>query len=94
MAMVVKNVTVSFGLSTTHSRNGVETGKTIHSEPGIRAQLMLLSNSEYKTRGKPTHAHLNVEFDIDTPPNLAPDEMNDWIRDTLIEMLNDPKGKD
>lgn len=94
MAMLTKNVTVSFSLTTTHERNGVETGKTIHSEPGIRAQLMLVPNHEYRLRDKPTQARLSVEIDIDNPPNLAPDELNDWIRDTLIEMLGDAKVGD
>ncbi|KQO13267.1 hypothetical protein ASF09_03185 [Sphingomonas sp. Leaf242] len=90
MVMLVKSFTVSNSLTVTHTTNGRETGKTIHSEPGVRAELMLQSNDKWKVRANPSGAHVSLSIDIDQPPNLNPSEMRVWIRDQLIELLADP----
>jgi hypothetical protein len=91
--MIIKNFTISTGVSVTHKTNGVETDRIIYSEPGVRAELMLRSNDEWRTQNRPTVAQVSVQMEIDQPPDLPPSEFEDWLRDRLIEMLQDRKDE-
>jgi hypothetical protein len=89
MTMIIKNITISNGVAVTQLTNGVETGRRVYSETGMRAEIMLQSNDEWRTRSKPQNIHMSIEVEIDQVPDLKSAEMNDWLRDTLIEMLQD-----
>lgn len=89
MTMIIKNITISNGVAVTRLSNGVETGKTVYSETGMRAEIMLQSNDEYRSRTKPQNIHMNITVEIDQVPDLTSADMSDWLRDTLIEMLQD-----
>ena len=93
MTMIIKNITISNGVSVTQMRNGVETDRTVYSEPGMRAEIMLQSNDEWKTRSKPQYIHMSLTIDIDQVPDLKAAELNEWIRENLIEMLHDAESE-
>lgn len=92
MAMILKRLTVSTDVAITQRTGDQVTGRVVHSEPGVRAELLLMTNDGFKTPHRPTYAHVNVEFDVDQVPDLGDIEV--WIRDRLIEMLQPPKGDD
>jgi hypothetical protein len=89
MTMIIKNITISNGVVVTNTTNGVEAGRTVFSETGMRAEIMLQSNDEWLDRSKPQYIQMSLDVEIERVPDLKAAEMTDWLRDTLIEMLQD-----
>ncbi|WP_428968264.1 hypothetical protein ACQR50_10430 [Sphingomonas sp. Xoc002] len=89
MTMILKNFTISSRVAITQETNGAQTSETVYSNPGVSAEILLYPNHEWKTRAKPDIGHMSVSIEIEQPPNLTPSEFRVWLRDTLIDMLQD-----
>jgi hypothetical protein len=87
MPMIVKSFTISHDVSSSQHRNGVETSRTIHSEAGIRAELLLLPSKRLRDPQKPDRAHASIVIEIDSPPDIPTSGVDAWLRDQLLEML-------
>lgn len=94
MTMFIKSYTVSNRLAISTEQDGVETDRTVYSEAGFRADVMLYSNERFKAKGSPTSMHLSIVVDVDSLPDMNSAQTRDWLRDQLVEMLADRPAED
>lgn len=89
MTMILKSYTVSNEVTGRREVDGHETARTIHSTAGVRAELLLLANTERRIHNEPVSMTVSVSVEIDSPPNLSGSDMTEWLREHLVAMLAD-----
>ncbi len=90
MGVMLTSYKVSQKAEVASATNGHETSRSVLSRPGFEATLILTPDGDFALSQELGFVYVTLQSETESPPDVKPSELVEWLRARLIVMLNGP----